>query len=353
MEISCNIIKDLLPLYAEDLTSEDSRKLVDDHLCGCDECTKELAVIKKAPKVPVEVDVKSLKRVGDSIRRRRVMTALTAIMTVLTIAVTVMTYLLVPYYLSAEEAIEGMELREDGGFAIDYARGVIGTEGYGHLDEVNWGILCHTTRYDWYMGQKKDAELAAYTEDELKAYLADFYDTKECTQRDWDHMNNISVDHGAVRTENGEVIPAELADRYMNEDLEWTWKPSEENHWYIDPDSGDADILLWDAGKQYPDSILTVTTNIYAVVFYGCLVLAVVLLVVSRYMHGIGKELVICGGILGCSIAFSTMLVTGGHLVTVLLYNWNEMIISESIFVFLTAVLWYWIYRYRKADKGM
>ena len=41
----------------ENLTSEDSKKLVDDHLCGCDDCTKELAVIMKAPKVPVEVDV--------------------------------------------------------------------------------------------------------------------------------------------------------------------------------------------------------------------------------------------------------------------------------------------------------
>ena len=31
MDISCDIIRDLLPLYAENLVSEDSRKLVDDH----------------------------------------------------------------------------------------------------------------------------------------------------------------------------------------------------------------------------------------------------------------------------------------------------------------------------------
>jgi len=60
MEITCNIIKDLLPLYAEDLVSEDSKILVDDHLCTCDSCTKELAAIQKAPKVPLETDVKSL-----------------------------------------------------------------------------------------------------------------------------------------------------------------------------------------------------------------------------------------------------------------------------------------------------
>lgn len=351
MEITCDIIKDLLPLYAEDLASGDTRKLVDDHLCGCDSCTKELVAIQKTPKVPLETDVKSLKRVGDSIRRRRVFAALAAIMTVLTMGMTVCTYLFTPYYLTAEDAIEGVELREDGGLAIDYARGIIGHSGYGHLDENNWGILCHTTRYDWYMGQKKDAELAAYTEEEVKAYIADFYDTEECTQRDWDRMNNIYVDHGTVRRENGEIIPAEVAERYMDENLEWVGRPSEENHWYLDPSSGDVDTLLWDAGKPYPDSILMTTTNIYAVIFYGSVILALLLFFVSRRMYGIGKELAIRVVIISGSIAFSTLLVTGGQLITVLLSSWKEFIIAESLFVSMTSVLWYQIYRYRKNDN--
>ena len=45
MKISCDIIRDLLPLYAEDMVSEDSKHLVDDHLCGCDACVKELAAL--------------------------------------------------------------------------------------------------------------------------------------------------------------------------------------------------------------------------------------------------------------------------------------------------------------------
>lgn len=53
MNITCDIIKDLLPLYAEDMVSRDSKKLVDDHLCGCDGCARELAELKKAPRVPL------------------------------------------------------------------------------------------------------------------------------------------------------------------------------------------------------------------------------------------------------------------------------------------------------------
>lgn len=35
MKISCNIIVDLLPLYVDDMVSEDSRQLVEEHLKAC------------------------------------------------------------------------------------------------------------------------------------------------------------------------------------------------------------------------------------------------------------------------------------------------------------------------------
>ena len=42
MKITCEIIKDLLPLYFDEVCSEDSKKLVEDHLSGCVDCRKEL-----------------------------------------------------------------------------------------------------------------------------------------------------------------------------------------------------------------------------------------------------------------------------------------------------------------------
>lgn len=42
MNISCDIIKDLLPLYHDDVCSEDSRKLVEEHLDQCGSCSAEL-----------------------------------------------------------------------------------------------------------------------------------------------------------------------------------------------------------------------------------------------------------------------------------------------------------------------
>ena len=39
-KINCNIIQDILPLYVDDVVSEDTKNIVEEHLTGCDECKK-------------------------------------------------------------------------------------------------------------------------------------------------------------------------------------------------------------------------------------------------------------------------------------------------------------------------
>ena len=42
MKISCEIIKDLLPLYHDRVCSNDSKAMVEEHLADCDSCKAEL-----------------------------------------------------------------------------------------------------------------------------------------------------------------------------------------------------------------------------------------------------------------------------------------------------------------------
>ena len=45
MKISCEIIKDLLPLYHDGVCSNDSKTMVEEHLAHCDSCKAELQVM--------------------------------------------------------------------------------------------------------------------------------------------------------------------------------------------------------------------------------------------------------------------------------------------------------------------
>ena len=47
MKISCDIIKDLLPLYYDGVCSADSKAIIEAHLAQCADCRAELAEMGK------------------------------------------------------------------------------------------------------------------------------------------------------------------------------------------------------------------------------------------------------------------------------------------------------------------
>ena len=68
MSKNCDIIKDLLPLYADDVCSEESRKAVEEHINSCPDCKAELEKLRKNVTVSPQNDAKVLKRIKRRLR---------------------------------------------------------------------------------------------------------------------------------------------------------------------------------------------------------------------------------------------------------------------------------------------
>ena len=174
MEISCDIIRDLLPLYAEDLVSEDSRRLVAEHLYSCDACSVALVELKKNAPIPVEVSAEALGKVKKDIRRRRVLSVMAAVLTLLTLVSFVITWLFAPFQLTKELALDDFYIREDGAVVLDYSPYVMGRSLSGWNE--NWFIHQYSTRYDIWKGdnRKSIGELfgsdGIITEEEKRRY---------------------------------------------------------------------------------------------------------------------------------------------------------------------------------------
>jgi Putative zinc-finger len=66
-KISCEIVKDMLPLYYDNVCSRDSKKMVEEHLNECDECKSELVRIEEDIKVPKE-EIEKNKSEGNVIK---------------------------------------------------------------------------------------------------------------------------------------------------------------------------------------------------------------------------------------------------------------------------------------------
>ena len=65
--MKCEIIKDLLPLYHDDVVSKESRELIDEHLKTCEECRKYLDSIRL--ELTTKKQVKTAQPLADSLRR--------------------------------------------------------------------------------------------------------------------------------------------------------------------------------------------------------------------------------------------------------------------------------------------
>ena len=46
-KISCNVIQDIMPLYVDEIVSEDTKKLVEEHLKECEDCRKEMEKMRE------------------------------------------------------------------------------------------------------------------------------------------------------------------------------------------------------------------------------------------------------------------------------------------------------------------
>lgn len=87
--IDCEIIKDLLPLYADNVCSGKSIKIVEEHLVECSECSDELRKIRECPVVPkVDEDLeKAVKNAGKRIKKGKKKTVIETVALVLILVI--------------------------------------------------------------------------------------------------------------------------------------------------------------------------------------------------------------------------------------------------------------------------
>lgn len=361
MNLSCDVIRDILPLYAEDMVSGATRELVDEHLCGCDGCTKELAALKKTPKVPVDTEVNSLKRVSDSIRKRKILTVLCVVMTIVSILMTGMEMCFnTQIYLPITEAIENVEFREDGGLTIDYARAIVGRGSISDGDDEV--MYCNTTVYDYIREKLLDRKLAKMNREEIEDYirkvfkLEQMYNRTEVTEEDWNRFFNIHTvysfrdQNGVLSTFNEPKVPDGWEDMPFNEGKVFTRTNSDYNLIYMGRD-GAGQVVLHEGGREAPNMEVYKQFKawyLWEEAFYGCGLIAVGLwLLLRRKKEFRCRELVVGIALAFGCVAFGILAISFGQFNYTgeqLSYSWLDGMIGIAVPTLLAALLWRRLY---------
>lgn len=158
MSTKCNLIKDILPLYVENMVSADTREFVSEHLEHCEECHAEFEHMRKPADSIPDVDIVPLKRIKKDLFFKRLKTIFfTAILAcaIVTVAFGILTApKFFPYSDNLLNVIDG----SNGSIIITFDNKVTGyscIEEFDHETESKvYRINAWTTTWDLYSSNR-------------------------------------------------------------------------------------------------------------------------------------------------------------------------------------------------------
>ena len=124
-KISCNVIGDLLPLYVDGAVSEDTKKLVEEHLAECADCKKAAEDMRKELVLPVHETVRAaetsfLQKMKKTWQKRRIRTAVISVAVTAGVILGSYMALTIPQWIIPYKPVDFSVAVEDGMVCVYY-----------------------------------------------------------------------------------------------------------------------------------------------------------------------------------------------------------------------------------------
>lgn len=148
MKISCDVIQDLLPLYVENLASEDSRKMVEEHIRECPKCKKQLEKMTSGINIAIDTDIGPLRKIEFALQRKKILTIIFAVLATFVILTVAFAYVLSPRYFNYEDDLVTVSENSIGQVTVTFREDVVGYNINGYYDEEYAGHVYHLTAWD-------------------------------------------------------------------------------------------------------------------------------------------------------------------------------------------------------------
>jgi uncharacterized membrane protein len=114
-----NIIRDILPLYIENMVSDDTKGFVEEHLALCADCRTEAENMKKPAKFVADTDIAPLKKLKKKLLIKKIQTILFTTALVFSIVLSAVSFLTAPQYFPYSDDL--ISITENGNGSITIA----------------------------------------------------------------------------------------------------------------------------------------------------------------------------------------------------------------------------------------
>ncbi|WP_308749653.1 zf-HC2 domain-containing protein [uncultured Anaerococcus sp.] len=167
---NCEIIKDLLPLYQEDLLSEESKTFVEDHLKTCPECEN---LLKEEIKIESK-NTKPLDFVEKRIKKEARYSTLATIALIGSILIFIMSYLNTPRHIEYDKDLYKV-YRNDKIYTVEFSDKVSGID-YTDTEDAIY-LDAYSTKYDEIFNKRRLRKSLTFHKDNFKTVLYQNHDS--------------------------------------------------------------------------------------------------------------------------------------------------------------------------------
>lgn len=171
MKQECNIIRDILPLYVEDMVCDDTADFVKEHLAKCPECQRESEQLKEPEKINTNADAAPLVSLKRKLWKKKVQTICFTSLIILALAISAFAVLSTPVYFPYSEDLLSVTENADKSITITFDPKVTGysCESYSEGEEAEryyYNIEAWTSLWDeWFSNRGVQATTIQPKED--------------------------------------------------------------------------------------------------------------------------------------------------------------------------------------------
>jgi len=209
-KITCDVIADILELYADEMVSNDTKSLVQEHLAACPACTEKLALIKQSISIPTLTKSKEnplaniLKRIKKRIKIKQLILVTGSMVLVSLLVSYIYVSLNEPRNMTYEQAgITNVEIIHDHHvwgevLRINFTGISHGTYGqYVVISEEEKTVESHIFFYDsiWLRNFRDHDQIRALQ----KEYGEESYHIDQLTFNNWSEFHEDYVEYEVVR----------------------------------------------------------------------------------------------------------------------------------------------------------
>ena len=208
MKIKCNVIKDILPLYIENIVSEDTRVLIEEHTNECIDCKKELEEMKSPGDMPIDINSNVIKKVKNKLFREKFKSIIFSIMLTSIVAILAINYLTQPIYIPYSKDVVSIKESDNGTIFIDFEDKVGGYDISKYSSEDGSGYIYHITTWETIWNNKisnKNFGTLALNPDGEKVNSIYYYADNRGGYSSAEETSDILI-YGKSITDNGVVV---------------------------------------------------------------------------------------------------------------------------------------------------